>query len=62
MHVPSRNMVLQLLEGHEAITKTARAVIPLVESAGDAVTLDLLTKRLQVHEKTAWMLRSLIVE
>jgi starvation-inducible DNA-binding protein len=61
-HVPARNMIQQLLEGHEAVTKTARTVIPAAEAGADEATLDLLTQRLQVHEKTAWMLRSLIAE
>ena len=58
--VPAKNMIKQLLEGHEAVAKTARKVFPLAEAGGDEATLDLLTQRLQVHEKTAWMLRSLL--
>jgi starvation-inducible DNA-binding protein len=46
--------------GQEAVVRTARAVFPVAEKAGDQVTLDLLTQRMQVHEKTAWMLRSLL--
>lgn len=61
-HVPARKMIQLLLEGHEAVAKTARTVFPLAEKASDQSTLDLLTQRLQVHEKTAWMLRSLITE
>lgn len=53
-------MVRQLIDGHEAVARTARSVHPLVEKAGDEVTADLLTQRLQVHEKTAWTLRSLL--
>jgi len=52
----------QFLKGHEAISKTARIVYPLAEAGGDEVTLDLLTQRLQLHEKTAWMLRALLSE
>lgn len=53
-------MVRQLVKGHEACAKTARSIFPLAEAAADEVTADLLTQRLQVHEKTAWMLRSLL--
>ncbi len=55
-------MIRQLLEGHEAVARTAREVFPLAEAGNDEATLDLLTQRLQVHEKTAWMLRSLLAE
>ncbi|MFZ4402471.1 MAG: Dps family protein [Pseudobdellovibrionaceae bacterium] len=58
----SKQMILQLLEGHEAVAKTARTIYPLAEAGQDEVTLDLLTQRLEVHEKTAWMLRSLLAE
>ena len=59
--VPSaRDMIQQLLEGHEAVARTARSVFPAGEKGGDEATLDMLTSRLQVHEKTAWMLRSLL--
>jgi starvation-inducible DNA-binding protein len=53
-------MVRQLVQGHEAVIRTARSVFPVVEKAGDEASADLLTQRLQVHEKTAWMLRSLL--
>ena len=53
-------MIRQLVEGQEAVTRTARRLFPVAEQAGDQVTLDLLTQRLQVHEKNAWMLRSLL--
>ncbi len=53
-------MVRRLVEGHEAVARTAREVFPLAEKAGDEPTADLLTQRLQIHEKTAWMLRSLL--
>jgi starvation-inducible DNA-binding protein len=55
-------MVRQLVEGHETAARTARSVVTVAENAGDAPTADLLTQRLQVHEKTAWMLRSLLAE
>jgi len=53
-------MVRLLVTGHEAVARTARAAFPAAEKAGDESTCDLLTQRLQVHEKTAWMLRSLL--
>ena len=53
-------MIEQLLEGHEAVARTARSVFPAAEEAGDEASLDLLTQRIQLHEKTAWMLRSLL--
>ena len=53
-------MVRILVEGHEAVARTARGIFPLVEKAGDEPTADLLTQRLAVHEQTAWMLRSLL--
>lgn len=54
------DMVKQLVKGNEAVAKTARAVLAQAEAAHDAPTADLLTQRLQVHEKTAWMLRALL--
>ena len=53
-------MVKLLIEGQEAVVKTAREVLPLAEDADDQPTLDLLTQRMQIHEKNAWMLRSLL--
>jgi len=53
-------MVRLLVQAHEACAKTARSVFPLADHAGDEPTADLLTQRLQVHEKTAWMLRALL--
>jgi starvation-inducible DNA-binding protein len=59
--VPSaEDMVRQLVEGHEAVAKTARKVFRSAAKADDQPTADLLTERLQVHEKTAWMLRSML--
>ena len=49
-----------LITGHETVLKTGRALMPTAEKAGDEVTADLVTQRLQIHEKTAWMLRSLL--
>jgi starvation-inducible DNA-binding protein len=54
------DMVRVLVQGHEAVARTARKIFPAVEKASDEPTADLLTQRLQVHEKTAWMLRSLL--
>jgi len=53
-------MVKLLIEGQEAVVKTAREILPIAEKADDQPTLDLLTQRMQVHEKNAWMLRSLL--
>ncbi|MEB3251033.1 MAG: Dps family protein [Cyanobacteriota bacterium] len=59
--VPSaEEMIRQLVAGQEAVVRTARSVFPMVEQAHDEPTADLLTQRMQVHEKTAWMLRSLL--
>ena len=55
-------MVKILVEGHEAVARTARSIYPLADKAGDEPTADLLTQRLTVHEQTAWMLRSLLEE
>ena len=54
------DMVRILVEGHEAVARTARGIFPLADKAGDEPTADLLTQRLTVHEQTAWMLRSLL--
>lgn len=60
-NVPDAESMIQLLlNNHEGVAKTARAVVPLADKASDEPTLDLLTQRLQIHEKTAWMLRSLL--
>lgn len=53
-------MVRELVKGHEAAARTARSVFPKAEKGSDESTVDLLTQRLQVHEKTAWMLRSML--
>ena len=54
------DMIRDLLAGQEAVVRTARALFPVVDGAHDEPTADLLTQRMQVHEKTAWMLRSLL--
>ncbi|MNR75583.1 DNA protection during starvation protein [compost metagenome] len=56
----AQEMIRLLVEGQEAVIRTARSVFPLADQASDEPTADLLTQRLQVHEKTAWMLRSLL--
>jgi starvation-inducible DNA-binding protein len=56
----AQDMIKRLVEGQEAVVRTARAVFPLVDKANDESTADLLTQRMQLHEKTAWMLRSLL--
>jgi starvation-inducible DNA-binding protein len=59
--VPKATEMIQLLvKGHEAVAKTARGLFPAVTKANDQPTADLLTQRLDIHEKTAWMLRSLL--
>ncbi|MBL7542167.1 MAG: DNA starvation/stationary phase protection protein [Bdellovibrionaceae bacterium] len=60
--LPAKEMIQQLLHGHETIAKTIRQIFPVAEQGNDESSLDLLTQRLQVHEKTAWMLRSLLAE
>ncbi len=54
------DMIKELVEGHEAVCRTARSVFPAADAASDEASADLLTQRLQTHEKTAWMLRSLL--
>jgi starvation-inducible DNA-binding protein len=55
-------MIKLLVEGQEAVVRTARSIFPMVDEVNDEPTADLLTQRMQVHEKTAWMLRSLLEE
>ena len=56
----AEEMIRQLVLGQEAVVRTARAAFQPAEQAGDQPTMDLLTQRMQIHEKTAWMLRSLL--
>ncbi|MAZ40294.1 MAG: DNA starvation/stationary phase protection protein [Legionellales bacterium] len=56
----AQEMIKQLVEGQEIIVRTAREMFPIAEEAGDEATADLLTQRMQLHEKNAWMLRSLL--
>jgi starvation-inducible DNA-binding protein len=58
----AKEMIEILIHGHEAVVGTARSLFPVVEKAGDEASADLLTQRIQLHEKTAWMLRSLLEE
>ncbi len=53
-------MIAELVVGQEQVAKTARNIFPIAEKASDEPTADLLTQRLQIHEKTAWMLRSML--
>ena len=59
-HPDAMEMVRKLVIAHETVVKTARSVVPIAEKADDEPTLDLLTQSMQVHEKTAWMLRSIL--
>lgn len=59
-HATAEEMIRQLVQGQESIVRTSRAIFPIVDDAHDEPTADLLTQRMQVHEKTAWMLRSLL--
>lgn len=54
------DMIRQLVAGQEAVTRTARSLFPAVDAVADEPTADLLTQRMQLHEKTAWMLRSML--
>jgi starvation-inducible DNA-binding protein len=56
----AREMIRQLVAGQEAVVRTARTVFKPAEKAGDQGTMDLLAQRMQVHEKSAWMLRALL--
>ncbi len=55
-------MVRILVDGHQAVARTARNALPRAEASNDQPTIDLLTQRLNVHEKTVWMLRSILEE
>ena len=58
----AEEMIADLVVGQETVARTARGIFAAVEEASDEPTADLLTQRMQVHEKTAWMLRSLLAE
>lgn len=60
-NVPAaKEMIRQLVDGHEAVIRTARAAFPVASEVDDEASADLLTQRMQTHEKTAWMLRSIL--
>ena len=56
----ARTMIRQLVDGQESVVRTARSLFPIIGEAHDEPSADLLTQRMQVHEKNAWMLRSLL--
>ena len=56
----ARDMIERLLKGQETVVRTARSIFAAVDTAHDEPTADLLTQRMQIHEKNAWMLRSLL--
>ena len=56
----AEEMIKLLVEGNEAVVRTARSIFPFAEKANDESTADLLTQRMSLHEKNAWMLRSLL--
>lgn len=58
----AKEMIRQLVAGQEAVVRTAREVLPVAEKAGDQPSVDMLSARMEVHEKNAWMLRSLLEE
>ena len=58
----AEDMVALLITGHDTVARTARALLPAADDANDQPTMDLLTQRLDIHEKTAWMLRSILEE
>ncbi len=56
----AEEMIRLLVQGNEAVVRTARSVLPVADKASDEASTDLLTQRMQLHEKSAWMLRSLL--
>lgn len=58
----AEDMIRGLVAGQESVARTARNAFPVVDSAADEPTADLLTQRMQIHEKNAWMLRSMLAE
>ena len=61
--VPSaKEMIANLVDAQETVVRTARSIFPVVDEANDEASADLLTQRMQVHEKNAWMLRSMLAE
>lgn len=58
----AKEMIRELVDGQEAVVRTARKIFPAAERGNDDATADLITQRIQLHEKSAWMLRSLLEE
>lgn len=58
----AKEMIKILVSDHETVIHTAKTAFPVAEKGSDEATLDILTQRIQIHEKTAWMLRSLLEE
>lgn len=58
----AEDMIKSLVKGQEAVVRTARGLVDAADKAGDEPTLDLLTQRMQIHEKNAWMLRSMLAK
>jgi starvation-inducible DNA-binding protein len=58
----AKDMIRQLVDGQEAVTRTLRKAFEVADAANDQPTADLLTQRMEIHEKNAWMLRSLLEE
>lgn len=58
----AEDMIKSLVKGQEAVVRTARSLVEAADKAGDEPTLDLLTQRMQIHEKNAWMLRSMLAK
>ncbi len=56
----AQQMIAELVAGQEAVVRTARSIFPVVDESNDQPTADLLTRRMEAHEKTAWMLRSML--
>jgi len=56
----AEKMIADLAAGNETVTRTARSIFPVADAASDEPTADLLTQRMQTHEKTAWMLRAML--
>ena len=56
----AEEMIRRLVRGQETVVRTAREIFPVVDQANDEPTADLLTQRMQIHEKNAWMLRSML--
>ncbi len=55
----ARGMLVEMVNGQESVVRTARQILPVADQANDQPTIDLLTRRMEIHEKNAWMLRSM---